>query len=196
MVLKRSFDRSNQIIETKIIASKKFNVVPDQAHLILTTNPNLVLRVFITLFNLQGARRPAKLRYDIMSFSFCQALFSSFFELFQCLHPQEPFDLLPPNLVEPGRALSSARLSYHLFFHLSSTFFRLSKSFSAPTVLNLWPALSQALGYLTRAAVFCLLIIFPKEHPYPIHFCTHLFAVWTIMFSLSHSDLNKHRAPS
>ena len=88
MVLKRSLDRSNQIIETKIIASKKFNVVPDQACLILTTNPNLVLRVFITLFNLQGARRPAKLRYDIMPFSFCQALFSSFFELFQCLHPQ------------------------------------------------------------------------------------------------------------
>ena len=47
-----------------------------------------MLRVFITLFNLQGARRPAKLRYDIMPFSFCQALFSSFFELFQCLHPQ------------------------------------------------------------------------------------------------------------
>ena len=167
MVLKRSFDRSNQIIETKIIASKKFNVVPDQACLILTTNPNLVLRVFITLFNLQGARRPAKLRYDIMSFSFCQALFSSFFELFQRLHPQEPFDLLPPNLVEPGRALSSARLSYHSALRLSSTFFRFFKSFSAlDLLLSLRSALSQALGYLTKAAVFCLLSKAHRSKPY------------------------------
>ena len=62
---------------------------------------------FITLFNLQGARRPAKLRYDIMSFPFCQALFSGFFELFLCLHPQGSLDLSSPNLVEPGRALAS-----------------------------------------------------------------------------------------
>ena len=157
MVLKRSFDRSNHIIETKIIASKKFNVAPDQACLILTTNPNLVLRVFITLFNLQGARRPAKLRYDIMSFSFCQALFSSFFKLFQHLHPQGFFDLSYPNLVEPGRALSSARSSYHSFFHLSSTFFRFLKSFSAPDPFELVNcALSSARLFYQRGRILSI----------------------------------------
>ena len=54
-------------------------------------------------------------------------VFSNFFSAFI----RRNFDLSSPNLVEPGRALSSARLSYHSFFHLSSTFFRFSKSFSA-----------------------------------------------------------------
>ena len=88
-----------------------------------------MLRVFITLFNLQGARRPAKLRYDIMPFSFCQALFSIFFELFLVPSSAGTFDLSSPNLVEPGRALVSDFVMLPLVPKIVKHFFRILEIF-------------------------------------------------------------------
>ena len=62
-------------------------------------------------------------------FPFVKHFFQVFSNFFQCLHPQGSFDLSSPNLVEPGRALSSAQLFYHSFFLLSSTFFGIFKFF-------------------------------------------------------------------
>ena len=75
----------------------------------LTTNPNLVLRLFITLFNLQGARRSAKLVYITILFSLCQELFSDFFDLFSFFHPRRS-DFVT-QACQPGRR-SRKRLAY------------------------------------------------------------------------------------
>ena len=84
--------------------------------------------MFVTLFNLQGARRSlAAGVYFTISFSSCQALFSSFLKLFQRLFKRGPIRLTPR---PPSRTTC---LYYHLFLVLSSTFF---KSFSICFVLN------------------------------------------------------------
>ena len=59
--------------------------------------------MFITLFNLQGARRSAKLIDITTSFSHCQELFSSFFKLFQALSSAEITFSCINQAVELGR---------------------------------------------------------------------------------------------
>jgi len=62
-----------------IPASKKFNGRPSSSSLFEQPNPNLVLRVFVTLFNLQGARRSsAGFNFTTLKLV-CQELFSNSF---------------------------------------------------------------------------------------------------------------------
>jgi len=65
-----------------IPASKKFNGRPSSSSLFEQPNPNLVLRVFVTLFNLQGARRSsAGFNFTTLKLV-CQELFQILFNLF------------------------------------------------------------------------------------------------------------------
>ena len=76
--------------------------------------------MFVTLFNLQGARRSlAAGVYFTISFLACQALFSSFLKLFQPLSQEETFRLTP------RPPLRTTCLYYQLSLALSSAFLNL-----------------------------------------------------------------------
>ena len=123
---------------------------------ILTTNPNLVLRLFITLFNLQGARRLAQLGYLTTSQNLCQELFSSFFELFQALSFRDSIQLYRASLRLARRSRRATFVVYHLPSGLSRTFFRFFNLFSSSFVQAVCSgALSQALGYLNTLCRHC-----------------------------------------
>ena len=133
---------------------------------ISTTNPNLVLRLFITLFNLQGARRLAHLDYLTTYQNLCQELFFKFFELFSSSLIQSFYSVVSQAFASLG-CRSRKRLDevYHSAFSLSRTFFRFFNLFSSSFAkLTVNDALSQALGYLTKFVLFCLPA---KMHKYP-----------------------------
>ena len=130
MVSKQPSSCSNQIIETIIIASKKFNVVPDQAVLLDLDNESKIwCFVFITLFNLQGARRSAQLVDNTTSFSSCQELFSSFFKLFEALSSKRiPFSCIT-KLSNSAAALVSDLIILPLAFQFVKNFFQIFQIF-------------------------------------------------------------------
>jgi len=112
-----------------------------------------VLRLFITLFNLQGARRLAQLGYLTTFEILCQELFSKFFQTFSFSHSPNLIQLLTGASLRSAAALVSSSVILPLGFDFVKNFFRFFKSFSVP-VSNLFGsmyALSSArLSYQTR----------------------------------------------
>ena len=136
-----------------IPASKKFNGRPSSSSLFEQPNPNLVLRVFVTLFNLQGARRSsAGFNFTTLKLV-CQELFQILFNLFLRgpLAFQRRFLILAhlirfvknffrvfsssfvlSSAVLCARRLSATLICYHIFLALSRTFFELLSRFQSP----------------------------------------------------------------
>ena len=188
MVLKRSFDRSNQIIETKIIASKKFNVVPDQACLILTTNPNLVLRVFFTLFNLQGTRHSAEAQLWYHVVFLLSSTFFKFFRTFSVLSSARSSTFSYPALSNLAAALASSSIILPLNLLFVKHFFQIFKSFSSTQLTFEFAAcalVSARLSYQT-----CRFLSIGKSSKYLFNIMpnfSHIYLFRTDKHTHSHS---------
>jgi len=115
-----------------------------------------VLRLFITLFNLQGARRLAQLGYLTTFKILCQELFQSFFKLFRPLIRRTSFSCQPQLRLLGRRSreqLGYLTTQFRLCQALFSDFLNL---FSSPRLETLrFDALSQALGYLNIYPLDC-----------------------------------------
>ena len=85
--------------------------------------------VFITLFNLQGARRSAQLIDITTSFFPCQELFSSFFKLFKALSFAGITFSCINQAVELGRRSRSDLISLPLAFRFVKNFFQVFQTF-------------------------------------------------------------------
>lgn len=115
---------------------------------------------FVTLFNLQGARRYTSAGFHFTtSFSLCQVLFQSFEKTFsKHCHPQLTLCFCVV------RSLAATYLSYHIVFALSRTFFKFFENLfaleSSSSVVRsvgaqgFWPV-AQALAYTIKISFIC-----------------------------------------
>ena len=126
----------------------------------LTTNPNLVLRVFITLFNLQGARRLASLLMISHRFPFVKNFFQVFSNFLKLFHSPGPLCFTTEASLRAAAALVSDLISLPRASGFVKNFFQIFQSFLFPQ-----RAMTHGARKKTAKAVFFVLAlpIFPAR---------------------------------
>ena len=115
------------------------------------------------IYKVHATRR--KLSYDIMSFSSCQALFSSFSNFF-VLSSAKNLNLYLQALSNLAAALASSLTMLSPVLPFVKHFFQILQIFFKPPdfVLNLCAAFLQP-GYLTKSHIICLSVKVNKSFP-------------------------------
>ena len=136
--------KPRQLTEPSFAAFRRYLVI---SHEISTAGAFF----FVTLFNLQGARRSAERCYYTGSSGRLSSLFSTFF-------------------ADHFRSCETARLDYHIFMPFVKYFFQsLNFPLTSPRPLSRTASLEyQPFPFLSTLFVplFSLLLIFPINHPY------------------------------